>query len=177
MDLKPKNKIATVFLILVVATVAFIFAQSAIPPEQSGAQSDKVGGAIVDAAGGVINTDTEKGAEIFDSISSFITQYIRKIAHFTEFGVLGVFVCMYLFVNRGERKLRLAMPFKVTFCLFSICFCIVVAFADETIQEFSNRVPAVPDMWVDLAGFATLYAIAFVILIFVGEKRCGNKNV
>ena len=175
MDLKPKNKIATVFLILVAFMVAFIFIQSAIPPEQSGAQSDKVGGVIVDAAQGVINTDTEKGAEIFDSISSFITQYIRKIAHFTEFGVLGIFVCMYLFLNRGERKMRFEMPFKVTFCLFSICFSIVVAFVDETIQQFSNRVPAVPDMWVDIAGFATLYTLAFIILIFVGKKRSGKK--
>ena len=171
MDLKPKNKIAAVFLILVVLTVAFIFVQSAIPPETSGAQSDKVGGVIVDAAEGVINTDTEKGAQVFESISSFVVQYIRKIAHFTEFGVLGVFVCMYLFVNRNERKVRFKMPFNVTFCLFSICFSIVVAFVDETIQEFSNRVPAVPDMWIDIAGFATLYAIAYVILIFVGRRR------
>ncbi len=81
---------------------------------------------------------------------------VRKAAHFTEYLILGILLCMdfssYLY---GALK-RFSIPALVG---------LFIAFIDETIQLFvEGRSGEIRDMWIDLAGIAlgTLITLAIV---------------
>ena len=95
---------------------------------------------------------------------------LRKIGHFSEFGLLG-FLLAWFFLLQGQRGLhRLSMP---------LLFTVLIAVADETIQSFSlGRTPSVIDVWIDVAG-----GCAGILLVALGSKiytwiqnRKGNNN-
>ena len=95
---------------------------------------------------------------------------LRKIGHFSEFGLLG-FLLAWFFLLQGQRGLhRLSMP---------LLFTVLTAVADETIQSFSlGRTPSVIDVWIDVAG-----GCAGILLVALGSKiytwihnQKGNNN-
>ena len=95
---------------------------------------------------------------------------LRKIGHFSEFGLLG-FLLAWFFLLQGQRGLhRLSMP---------LLFTVLIAVADETIQSFSlGRTPSVIDVWIDVAG-----GCAGILLVALGSKiytwihnQKGNNN-
>ena len=63
---------------MMIGTVLFIFINSMLPPEKSTEQSDTIKDIIVE-----ILPDNSKA-------ENFVEEYIRKIAHFTEYGLLGI---------------------------------------------------------------------------------------
>ena len=140
-----KNKWMTVLryvlIALIIATVLFIFIQSMLPKEASEEQSDAVGGIISE----IIPPDTPAG--------EYVQENIRKIAHFTEFAILGAEVALYLI---------LFMP-KIRYMLMSYPSILILAFFDETIQIFSGRGPAISDVWIDFLGFLTLASTFYVV--------------
>lgn len=78
--------------------------------------------------------------EIFLGEGNVTGHLVRKLAHFTEFGVLGVWA-IWLAV---ELKRHIAEV---------VLFGVIVALTDETIQIFSARGSQVQDVWLDFAGF------------------------
>ena len=80
-----KYLLGWVLLALIAGTVVIIFVNSALPPEVSAEQSGTVGGIIAE----IIPPDTDLGA--------FIQEYLRKIAHFTEYGLLGIEISLLVF--------------------------------------------------------------------------------
>ena len=139
----PVKILRCLLLLAILGTVAFIFVNSMLPPAQSTEQSDTVKDIIVE-----LLPDDSRAED-------FVEQYIRKIAHFTEYGLLGIEIAVYLmlFTRRKWSTLALAM----TTPLF-------VGFADETIQRFSGRGPSIDDVWIDIGGFLFFYLIALAIL-------------
>ncbi len=133
---------------LMVLTVIFIFVQSSLPPEVSSAESEAVGGFITS----LIPEDTR----LFD----FVTEYMRKIAHFTEYGLLGIEIAFYIayFVKDKKKYLRLSptVPF-------------FVGFVDETLQCFSKRGPMIEDVWIDIGGFITFSLLAWGVIILINK--------
>jgi len=90
-----KNITKIALIILIFATVAFIFARSLKTPEKSSAESDKVGDIVEE----VIPPETKPG--------EFVQVNLRKIAHFVEFAALGIEVAIYVSpfcVQRATRK-------------------------------------------------------------------------
>ena len=151
-NMSRRNLIRLLFVLLIIATVSFIFIQSMIPPEDSEEQS----GAVSEIIGEIIPPETPVGG--------YVQTNIRKIAHFVEFAVLGAEVATFvvLFIK------------KIHYALASFLFAFVVAFFDETIQIFSGRGPQITDVWLDLFGFASTAAIIYTvcfIIYFVGNKR------
>ncbi len=135
--------VRTIFYIAFLATILFIFVNSALSKEQSGAQSDAVG----DFIAGIIPPETALGAAIQENL--------RKIAHFTEYGLLGIEVAFYIFIFESKRvKKALLTPIIPFF----------VGFFDETIQIFSERGPSVSDVWIDIGGFAFFSALSYITL-------------
>ena len=65
-----------IFVLLIVLTVIFIWGQSFLSQKQSGEESEAV------------RSFLEKVFIFENPVTDFILKYIRKIAHFTEFGVL-----------------------------------------------------------------------------------------
>ena len=85
---------------------------------------------------------------------------VRKLAHFTEFAVLGA---LLLLLTAAAFRVRLQ---SVVNCLF---FLLLAALTDETIQIFTGRGPQVQDVWLDFAGGA---AGLLVMLALVQLLRC-----
>ncbi len=128
-------------ILLIVATVLFIFIQSMKSPEDSKEESDKVGDIIEE----IIPPDEPAG--------EFIQINLRKIAHFTQFFILGVEVAAYVLIfMRRTRWGLLTYP-----------LALFTAFFDESIQIFSGRGPAIFDVWIDFFGYC-----ASSLLIFSG---------
>ncbi len=169
---KPVSKAALIFGIAIAVTTLMIFGFSMIPPETSGVHSNTVSDVIVDTAGGIIDTDTEKGQQQLDAISDFLQKHIRRLAHFLEYGLLGFLCAMYLFFRyKKENKNMMSLPYNMTFCLYAIAYSVFVSFLDESIQILSKRGPDIADMWVDIAGFFILFAICFAVQIVIGERK------
>lgn len=135
-------------------TLAFIFSNSLRAPEDSMEQSSAVGGFF---------------AELFSPdkpLGKFLQDHIRKIAHFCEFGLLGVEIAVFvIFYLQNHRELAvLSLPAGMS-----------VALIDETLQYFSGRGPAIIDVWIDLGGFVTGslfgYGSVMLILMIINRRR------
>ena len=136
-----KKWLRPLFVIAILATVIFIFVNSCMPPEVSANHSDKVGDIITS----VIPEDT--------SFGKFLIDYLRKIAHFTEYGLLGIEIALYVCVF-CKRRLRLAAA--------SLTVPFFVGFIDESIQIASKRGPSISDVWIDIGGFITFTTLTYL---------------
>ena len=85
---------------------------------------------------------------------------VRKLAHFTEFAVLGA---LLLLLTAAAFRVRLQ---SVVNCQF---FLLLAALTDETIQIFTGRGPQVQDVWLDFAGGT---AGLLAMLVLVRRLRC-----
>lgn len=144
-DSIPKLVLRIALILMIVGTVGFAYVNSMLPPEVSEQQSSGVGEIISQ----IIPPTSPLG--------SFVQQYLRKIAHFTEYGLLGAELAIYvIFFTENKKKW---VPVSILFTFF-------VGFIDETIQVFSNRGPTVLDVWLDFAGCLTysaaVYAVAYL---------------
>ena len=161
--MKIKREIArAMLLILIFATLAFIFVQSMLPKEASKAQSDAVGEIIEE----IIPPETPTG--------QYVQKNIRKIAHFVEFAVLGAELALYVAFFM-KRRLFIALSYPAA---------LLAALFDETVQMFSGRGSAIFDVWIDFFGFfifaSITYAAYFAVFYFYkwlkGTKFSDGKN-
>ena len=153
---KPMN-FRFVWLLLAACVTAFIWQQSTLPREESAETSEAVREVIVTIVGG------EETA-----LGSFFDRFVRKVAHVTEFAVLGV--CIEAYLTRRHTLVR---------DLIALGFGLVVASVDELIQVFTGRGPAVTDVLLDLGGYvaATLLLRLLVrCFVWVNEKRKAMAN-
>ena len=131
-----------------------------LPPEKSTEQSDTIKDIIVE-----ILPDNSKA-------ESFVEEYIRKIAHFTEYGLLGIEMAVYLMLFYRRRPSLFGFALLVPF---------FVGFIDESIQSLSGRGPLIEDVWIDIGGFATFYALTLAVCfsalaIVLVTKTIQNKR-
>ncbi|MBR5817159.1 MAG: VanZ family protein [Clostridia bacterium] len=144
-------------------TLLFAFTQSALPADESSNISDGFSGFL----SLIFHPDTAPGA--------FVHEYIRKIAHFTEYFILGLFTSLYvvIFMPRIEAAYRE----RIRFSIYSLFAAPIVALIDETIQIFSSRGASVADVWLDVFGFFTsafiVYTVFYVIKL-INEKRISS---
>jgi len=83
--------------------------------------------------------------------------FVRKLAHFTEFFILGLSLSGYLIINKKiERN---------NFIQISFLSCLV-AMTDETIQYFSGRGSMLLDVWLDFSS-----AVLAIFLIYLFRER------
>ncbi len=116
--------------VLLVCCLVFIWGNSLLPGEISGAISDWVG-QILSHIFGSTGEDTPSGIPL------------RKIAHFTEFAVLGALL--------GWHHGMLGKPKYQGFFLGA-----AAALVDETIQVFvPHRGPSIFDVCIDSSGVLT----------------------
>ena len=93
---------------------------------------------------------------------------IRKLAHFSEYCVLGAEMMIYIqSVNKTLTINKLVN---------TLLTGLTVAFIDETIQIFSGRGPMIIDMWIDLAGFTTGAGILYLILALFKHSQKSHKQ-
>lgn len=136
---KWTKALSLVFTILI---LWFIWGNSAM----SGAESAQVSGKLIHLL-----------EKIFGPVTNLpkVTHYIRKLAHFSEFALLGFMLSWFWYLWQT--------PGKETFSLPLLCG-MVTACVDETIQIFSqSRGSSLKDVWLDMAGFF----LAFLIYRFL----------
>lgn len=96
-----------------------------------------------------------------NSIGIPVTHYfVRKAAHFCEFGLLGCELMLLLGLGSGVRLQSLS---NAAFA------ALLTAVTDETIQIFSERGSQVQDVVLDFSGALT--GILFVSLLILIQKR------
>lgn len=136
-----------IHIILTVAVMAFIFIQSALPGEISGAESN----VLVRFFAGLTGLDAE-----------VLSLIIRKAAHFTEFALLG----MCLAVNvRDICAMKGISPSRLF--VWSMSWLIGTAYAatDEIHQYFvPERACQLMDMCIDSAGVFVGVMIMVVVI-------------
>lgn len=139
--------------VLLVCILAFIWGNSAMPGETSGALSGWLG-------------------DILSRLMPFLAtenglHFLRKAAHFSEFAALGVFLS-WLFGMTAQRPLT-----RYTFPL--LCGA-AAAIIDEIIQIFSpGRYCSVVDVGIDCAGVLTGFLILQLLYAAVCRIRVNRQ--
>lgn len=164
--MNKKNKAAAVLLgfIPMLIVMAGIFLFSAMP----GDESSETSGGLIKAFMRLFGHDS---GDISDRLFRLLNLLVRKIAHFTEYGVLGA--CS-LFCTAGffgdDRSLAATgkrIPFFAAWLI-----CILYAASDEVHQYFvSGRYGTLTDVLIDSAGAVTGILVFRAIL-----KKRMKKN-
>ena len=145
---------ATVILaVLILINMAVIFQFSSAGREESGELSEGITRKVVVT----LYRDFE---DLPAGEQSLIMQkahrYIRKAAHFSEFGLLGFLsACLFLVISAVFRKLKLWLTLTAP-----AVFTLLYAISDEVHQIFSDRGPRVTDVLIDFSG-----AVCGILLI------------
>ena len=157
--LKGKNdRIAFIVLvILMVATLCFIFGNSLKGPEASLEQSNKAGEILRP----IIDPDKSMGEEEY----SFL---IRKSGHFLEYAALGFECALLVFLVCG----------RISLCGVSLAAggCLLTADVDEFIQSFTERGSKVADVLLDFGGAVSGIALGFAVVYAVRYCRRRSKK-
>ena len=133
-------------VVLLVLNVAFIWGNSLLPGEVSGAFSDWVKELLAKFLAS-------------DDLSSSDGGLLRKLAHFSEFAMLGMlFSWLFGMLQKGRRWAALCG-------FFTAC-------VDETIQRFvPDRGPSIMDVGIDTCGVLT-----GMLLILIGYSILTKQN-
>ena len=132
--------------VLLICNLIFIWGNSLLPGEISGAFSDWVKSILARLFAG--GEDDSSGGGL-----------LRKLAHFTEFASLGMCLA-WLHGMLGKGKLR------------PLAWGVLAASVDETIQRFvPDRGPSLKDVCIDSAGVLT-----GIILLWVGHDYLKRKS-
>ena len=121
--------------LLVLLTLAFIWGNSLLPREESQEISR---GLLAELCAVLENVGLH--------IDPQNDHWLRKLAHFGEFGLLGAELALLLCLNRRQSVQGFIN------CAFA---GLAVAVTDEALQLISNRGSQVQDVLLDFAGFVT----------------------
>lgn len=151
---------SAIHIMITILVMVFIFVQSAMPGEMSGAESGIVIRFLSWIAGslgiGSINSEA-------------FSFFIRKAAHFTEYMILGC--CLY--INLRDRSARKtagnsrhpADVASLRLCVYAWVFGALYAATDELHQRFvPERSGEIRDVCIDAAGVAAGVLIIWLIM-------------
>lgn len=138
-----------VLVLLLVLTLAFIWGNSLLPRTESQEISR---GLLVELCAALEHVGLHLDPQN--------DHWLRKLAHFGEFGLLGAELCTLLFLNRRAR------PQGFVNCAFA---GLAVAVTDEALQLISNRGSQVQDILLDFVGFLA-GLLLWALLWSVAEK-------
>ena len=143
-----------ILIILVVATLMFIWTQSAMDPEKSSEES------------GFVMRIVAPVLELFLGKGNVTEHFVRKLAHFTEYAILGAEIILLMFDIRGSGAKTVALSGN---------FSLTAAVVDETIQIFSGRGSSLKDVWLDFAGAMFGIAISFFLKYRIMKSHSGDE--
>ena len=139
-----------VLVVLLILLLAFIWGNSCLPVRFSARES------------GTILNLIRPFLERFVGEGNVTDHLVRKLAHFAEFTALGLVIG--LLVQSGRR-------FRLQPVVFSLVMGLLAAFADESIQMFSDRGDQIIDVWLDFSGVTLGVALACLLLALRRQRR------
>ncbi|MDD4774099.1 MAG: VanZ family protein [Eubacteriales bacterium] len=144
-----------ILILIIAATVVFIFGNSLTPGEISNKTSRSLSQIIL----GMIDPGDKINPEFFH-------KFVRKSAHFVEFALLGAELMLLTLFIAPRRPLRLIfMPLFLS---------LMTAVTDEFLQIFTTRTSSVADVLLDYAG--TAFGIAAVTAIYLVRSLVFKKE-
>jgi len=149
MDRKKKGKI--LLSVLCVLTVLFIWGNSLLDRDESQAVSMELLRQIAELA--------ERLGLVIEGTDD---HWLRKLAHFGEFGLLGTELSLLMLLNGAFGGQGIAN------CLFA---GLLTAVADETIQLFSGRGSQVQDVLLDFSGVITAVVLVSAVYLAIRRRR------
>ena len=135
--------------VLIILTLALIWGHSLLGREASSEES----GFVMELLEPVLEMVVGEG-----NVTEFL---VRKLAHFTEFFVLGLELLTFF----AYRKPLFPQAF-----LLALTHGFFAAFLDETIQIFSGRGPMIQDVWLDVCGFAVGASLMLGIMVWTRHR-------
>lgn len=158
---KNEKRKGAVFLLLSILWMAVIFMFSA----QTGEVSHKQSGFLTDIVRRLIPF------ELSESEMDTVTFIIRKLAHFTEYAILGALYFETVYYLVMYKKLMKKLYYKTV--LLATALCMMYAVSDEFHQYFTDgRSPSVRDVIIDtLGGFAGSMLVMLIICVAAKKKR------
>lgn len=151
-DLKDKKLLTAriIMTALTVAAIGFIFGNSSMSAEVSAEESSYVM-EFINRVLCSINSDW--------SLNDFV---VRKLAHFTEFAILGALLTITVYLYTGKRLKSLVISVPIGIC---------IAVSDELIQTASEgRSCEIRDMLIDSSG-VIIAALCVILIITLISKR------
>ena len=147
------NKKKIIYLIMLFAWLAFIYVNSLL----NGAASGSLSGGITEKIYNIlVNIHVNIRIETLHLI-------IRKLAHITEFFILGIIMFLNVYQYFKEPKYYIG---------FSLGLCILASLIDETIQTFiDGRSGSIVDVGIDSIGFILSILIMTIITININKKK------
>lgn len=149
--LAPRDIWSLVFLVLITATLVFIWTNSMEAPAESSEKSQWV----MELLTPFLEFFVGKG-----NVTEFL---VRKLAHFCEFGLLGCELSLMLIL----RKCRVLQWY-----VNAVMFAFTVAALDETIQIFADRGSSLADVWLDTSGALTGIVGVWVLYTLGNRMVC-----
>lgn len=141
------KKSRIILLVLSVLWTIFIFSNSIATAEQSSENSST----IVNFLLNFINIDI-----------SFLTLVVRKLGHFSEFLLQGIFIGSFFLVSNTYTK-------NIIYVMF---LGLITAVTDEFIQLFSpGRSGMIQDVLIDFSGTITAVLVCGIIYIINRQKN------
>lgn len=134
------------FTLCLVYSVAFIFGNSLQVGDVSSDRSEQVRQLINQVLG-------------FVGLGPVSLHFVRKLAHFAEFMIMGFWFMLCLRVYTRHYIRHISWP---------LFLGLTTAAVDETIQMFvKGRGSSLKDVWIDFSGFVTGLFVALCLLMFV----------
>lgn len=150
-----KTQIKTILVVLLAFLLAFIWLHSMVPAEDSAEESQRVGQILTPIL------------ELFVGEGNVTDHLVRKLAHFCEYGALGVVLGALVLVRRGKL-------FQWSYAL--LC-ALAVAVIDESIQLLADgRGAQVQDVLLDTAGSLTGLLTVWLIAVLVRWLRHRDRT-
>lgn len=148
--IKNKKALTVVYLVLTIALTVFIFSNSLDNGEESGKKSDFVVDCFTSLLGWF-------GIEADEYVLGVI---IRKLAHFTEYFVLGVTSSLFVINILCKRHIYI-----------SPAYCLLTAFCDEFVMQMmtDGRAPRFTDVLIDFSG--VLLAVGLVCFFRLRKEK------
>ncbi|MBQ9116712.1 MAG: VanZ family protein [Clostridia bacterium] len=153
--------------ILVIAWMSFIFMFSAQPVEESSETSTNVSEGV---AGTIEPGYNEMPPEVQEETVASYDIVIRKLAHFCEFGLLGVLFYGAVLITRNSIKRDWLIIEGSTI------FVLIYAATDEIHQKYvPGRIAALKDFCIDCLGAVTgvvgLVALMWMIELILNKRK------
>ena len=151
-------------LLLVIAVMVMIFCFSAQNGEQSGAMSGRLTTWVLN----LIIPDFENfSPEQQEAIRSTVGLIIRKLAHFSEYALLGF--SLMLHIAQVQKKITVRLPL-----LWAWGIGTLYAATDELHQGFvAGRGPSIVDVMIDSLG--VIAGIMLLLLISLCQRKRSEK--
>ena len=151
--MKPaaEKRFSALLAVMLILTLGFIWGNSLLSRDASREVSQGLLAGIADFLAGLnIIIDTEND------------HWLRKLAHFSEFGLLAAELCLLMFVN-GRAGIQ----------GFFNCASLGLAAAviDEALQLISKRGSQVQDVLLDFAGFAAGLILCGGLCLLHGKRK------